>query len=90
MIAKVGKGAASRRHPLALAGFLLVQILAAVFFVGDVVGDLRADPDSVHFIFEALVTAALVLGDVLVTVPEESRTHKQVVRKAASCARRSR
>ena len=28
--------------------------------------------------------AALVLGDVLVTVPEESRTHKQVVRKAAS------
>ena len=28
--------------------------------------------------------AALVLGDVLVTVPKESRTHKQVVRKAAS------
>ncbi|MEZ4768452.1 MAG: ASKHA domain-containing protein [Caldilineales bacterium] len=28
--------------------------------------------------------AAQVLGDVLVTVPEESRTHKQVVRKAAS------
>ena len=62
MIAKVGKGAASRRHPLALAGFLLVPILAAGFFVGDVVGDLRADPDSVLFIFEALVTAALVLG----------------------------
>ncbi|MBE2277715.1 MAG: helix-turn-helix transcriptional regulator [Rhodobacteraceae bacterium] len=54
--------AARIRQTRALAGFLVVQTLAAVFFVGDVIGDLIADPGSVHFIFEALVTAALVLG----------------------------
>ncbi len=54
--------AASRRQTAALAAFLAVQTLAAVFFVGDVIGDLREDPASIHFIFEALVTAALILG----------------------------
>ncbi|MFZ1338731.1 MAG: LuxR C-terminal-related transcriptional regulator, partial [Paracoccaceae bacterium] len=54
--------AARRRQTLALAAFLVVQTLAAVFFVGDVIGDLRANPASIHFIFEALVTAALALG----------------------------
>lgn len=53
---------AGRRQTAALSAFLLVQTLAAVFFVGDVIGDLRADPISGHFIFEAVVTAALVLG----------------------------
>ena len=53
---------AGRRQTAALSVFLLVQTLAAVFFVGDVIGDLRADPISGHFIFEAVVTAALVLG----------------------------
>ena len=53
---------AGRRQTAALSVFLLVQTLAAVFFVGDVIGDLRADPISGHFIFEAIVTAALVLG----------------------------
>ena len=53
---------AGRRQTAALTAFLVVQTLAAVFFVGDVVGDLREDPTSVHFIFEAIVTAALVLG----------------------------
>lgn len=51
-----------RRQTVALAIFLIVQSLGAVFFVGDVIGDLRKDPTSAHFIFEALVTAALVLG----------------------------
>lgn len=54
--------AAARRQSLALTGFLAVQSLAAVFFLGDVIADLRSDPASVHFIFEALVTGALVLG----------------------------
>jgi DNA-binding CsgD family transcriptional regulator len=51
-----------RRQTVALSVFLLVQTLGTVFFVGDVIGDLREDPTSVHFIFEAMVTAALVLG----------------------------
>ncbi|MFZ1468300.1 MAG: helix-turn-helix transcriptional regulator [Paracoccaceae bacterium] len=54
--------ALARHTPIALAGFVVVQGLAAIFFVGDVIGDLRANPASVHFMFEALVTAALVLG----------------------------
>jgi DNA-binding CsgD family transcriptional regulator len=53
---------AGRRQTAALSVFLLVQTLGTVFFVGDVIGDLREDPTSVHFIFEAVVTAALVLG----------------------------
>jgi DNA-binding CsgD family transcriptional regulator len=53
---------AGRRQTVALSVFLVVQTLGTVFFVGDVVGDLREDPGSVHFIFEAAVTAVLVLG----------------------------
>jgi DNA-binding CsgD family transcriptional regulator len=53
---------AGRRQTAALSAFLIVQSLGTVFFVGDVIGDLREDPTSVHFIFEAVVTAALVLG----------------------------
>lgn len=53
---------AGRRQTAALSVFLLIQTMGTVFFVGDVIGDLRADPMSVHFIFEAIVTTALVLG----------------------------
>jgi DNA-binding CsgD family transcriptional regulator len=53
---------AGRRQTVALSAFLVVQTLGTVFFVGDVIGDLREDPASVHFIFEAAVTAILVLG----------------------------
>ena len=62
MTASLNLLTAGRRQTAALSVFLLVQTLAAVFFVGDVIGDLRADPISGHFIFEAIVTAALVLG----------------------------
>jgi DNA-binding CsgD family transcriptional regulator len=51
-----------RRQIVALSSFLVVQTLGTVFFVGDVIGDLREDPASVHFIFEAGVTFVLVLG----------------------------
>ena len=54
--------ATRRRQTTVLAAFLAVQTLAAVFFVGDVIGDLRENPASIHFIFEALVTVALILG----------------------------
>ncbi len=53
---------AGRRQTAALSVFLVVQTLGTVFFVGDVIGDLREDPTSIHFIFEAVVTAALLLG----------------------------
>ena len=53
---------AGRRQTAALSVFLLIQTLGTVFFVGDVIGDLHADPISGHFIFEAVVTAALVIG----------------------------
>lgn len=46
----------------ALSIFLVIQTLGTVFFVGDVIADLREDPASAHFIFEAIVTAALVMG----------------------------
>ncbi|MFN5998483.1 MAG: LuxR family transcriptional regulator [Paracoccaceae bacterium] len=53
---------AGRRQTAALSVFLLIQTLGTIFFVGDVIADLRADPMSGHFLFEAFVTAALVLG----------------------------
>lgn len=53
---------AGRRQTAALSVFLVIQTLGTVFFVGDVIGDLRADPTSFHFLFEAFVTGALVLG----------------------------
>lgn len=62
MSAVIDLRSAGRRQTVALSFFLVVQTLAAVFFVGDVIGDLLEDPASVHFIFEACVTTALVLG----------------------------
>ena len=53
---------AGRRQTAALSVFLVIQSLGTVFFVGDVIRDLREDPASIYFIVEAIVTAALVLG----------------------------
>jgi DNA-binding CsgD family transcriptional regulator len=51
-----------RTRPVAVAGFLVVQTVAAVFFVGDAIGDLISDPRAAHSIFESMVAVALVLG----------------------------
>ena len=51
-----------RRQTVALSVFLVIQTLAAVFFVGDVISDLTDDPTSVHVMFELLISAALGLG----------------------------
>lgn len=59
---------AGRRHALALSIFLLIQATGTVFFVGDVISDLQDSPITTHFIFEAVVTAALVLGVLYGTV----------------------
>lgn len=55
--AQQGRGQAA-----ALAAFLLVQALAAVFFVGDALSDLLTAPWEPHTIFEALVALALLMG----------------------------
>ena len=52
---------------MVLSLFLLIQSVGMVFYVGDVIGDFREDPGSVHFLFEAIVTAALVLGIIIGT-----------------------
>ncbi len=51
-----------RRRPVALAFFLIVQSLAAVFFVGDAIADIMEGDVSAHLYFEMLVALALALG----------------------------
>ena len=53
---------AGRRRPFALAMFLVVQMLAAVFFVGDAVVDIFAGDVGPHLYFESLVALALAMG----------------------------
>lgn len=45
-----------------LALFLLVQSMAAVFFLGDALADIIEDGLGPHVFFEALIASALVLG----------------------------
>ncbi len=54
-----------RRRTLTLVSFLLLQSVAAVFFVGDVLADIATEPPGAHTVLEALVAAALVCGVVL-------------------------
>lgn len=56
------RSALGRRQPAALAAFVVVQAVAAVFFVGDALSDLMAGPAAPHTLFEALVALALILG----------------------------
>lgn len=51
-----------RRRSAALALFLLLQSVAAVFFVGDALGDLIEGPLGAHSIIESLVALVLVVG----------------------------
>jgi DNA-binding CsgD family transcriptional regulator len=53
---------AGRRRSIALALFLLVQTLAAVFFVGDAIADIVEGNVGAHIYFELLVAIALALG----------------------------
>lgn len=53
---------ASHRKPMALAVFLVVQTLAAVFFLGDAAADYLNGQADLHLYFESLVALALVLG----------------------------
>lgn len=51
-----------RRQTAALATFMLLQSVAAVFFVGDAFSDLLIDLSSPHTIFELFVAFVLVVG----------------------------
>jgi DNA-binding CsgD family transcriptional regulator len=51
-----------RRETTALATFMALQSIAAVFFVGDVSADLVDDLGSPHSLLEAFVVFVLVLG----------------------------
>lgn len=51
-----------QREPAAVAVLVLMQAVAAVFFVGDALADLIADPTAPHTLFEALVAVALIVG----------------------------
>ncbi len=53
---------AKGRQSAALTAFLIIQTVAAAFFVGDAVGDLIADPTGPHSIYEVFVALALCLG----------------------------
>jgi len=59
--APLSKGWPARRTAV-LAGLLVIQSLAAVFFVGDAVADITLNGYSLHIILESLVAFALVLG----------------------------
>lgn len=74
------------RQPLILALFLLVQSLAAVFFIGDAVADLLADGFSPHISFEALVALALVLGVVFGIIALRHTMDRMEAQEAALAA----
>lgn len=58
-----GRDAARQtRRVRVLAALLAVQALCAVFFVGDVIADLRNEGMTLHLAFEAAVAAALAVG----------------------------
>ncbi|QLQ18857.1 MAG: helix-turn-helix transcriptional regulator [Exiguobacterium profundum] len=53
---------ARRRETGALAVFVALQSLAAVFYIGDVFSDIAENADNLHVWFEGTVTLSLVAG----------------------------
>lgn len=58
-------GELSRRRTAGLAALLVLQVLCAVFFVADVVRDVREDGWLAHTVFEGVVAVALFCGVLL-------------------------
>lgn len=50
------------RQSAALALILVIQAIAAVFFLGDAMGDFRSAPLAPHTLLEGFVALALLLG----------------------------
>ena len=57
--------AKGRSFPIALASFIVLQAVAALFFVADVTADLWTTSLGAHSVLEALVTSVLLIGIVL-------------------------
>ncbi|MEZ5913875.1 MAG: helix-turn-helix transcriptional regulator [Paracoccaceae bacterium] len=57
----------ARLRPAVLLAFVLIQTIAAAFFLGDAANDLMATPADYHTLFEAFVALALVAGVILGT-----------------------
>ncbi|SHI82097.1 helix-turn-helix transcriptional regulator [Wenxinia saemankumensis] len=55
-------GKAGRGRATALASYLLVQSLAALYFVADAIADLEGEPLGPHTVMEFLVALTLVAG----------------------------
>ena len=72
----------------ALAVVLVIQALAAVFFVGDVLADLTFETFDVHILLEAFVAFALALG-VIANAREMGRTIERA-RRAEQAVRTAR
>ncbi len=68
-----------------LAALLVIQSLAAIFFVGDVIADLSLVGLDLHLVFEGAVSLALVLGVVFGGF-EMRRTLERVRRSEAAVA----
>ena len=81
-------GLSGGRRRAALSVILAVQVLAGVFFLGDVVADAIADGGSTHLYLEALVAVALcgglaVSAAALKAAHEQLRSQEQAVAVAA-------
>lgn len=57
--------AKGRSFPIALASFIVLQAVAALFFVADVTADLWTTALGAHSVLEALVTSVLLIGILL-------------------------
>jgi DNA-binding CsgD family transcriptional regulator len=50
------------RRPAGIAVLLMLQALAAVFFLGDVIGDALEEPVGLHTVIEAITAISLIVG----------------------------
>ena len=50
------------RQPAVLVAFLVIQSLAAVFFLGDALSELMSRPLGAHSLSEGIIAVALLLG----------------------------
>ena len=71
---------------MVLALFLLIQSLAAVFFLGDAVADLMEDGFKLHVSFEGLVALALVMGVVFGVIALRRTMDRMEAQEAALAA----
>lgn len=55
----------SGRRAFLLAGFLVLQSIAAIFFVGDAILDFTVNAFNAHMVIEAIIAVVLVAGVVL-------------------------